>query len=54
MGLSEKALQAKREYNRRYKKENREKINEYQRQYRLDHKEKIKEYQEKYWNKRSQ
>lgn len=51
MSLTEKALQAKREYNRKYKKEHREDINAYQRQYRKEHKDKIKEYQERYWNR---
>lgn len=50
--LSEKALEKKREYNRNYKKLNKEKINAYQRKYAREYPEKILEFQMRYWEKK--
>lgn len=40
------------EYDKRYRKENKEKLNEYQRRYREEHREKIKLYHKEYRNKK--
>lgn len=47
------AIIERREYQRKYRKENIEKIREYQRKYRAEHKEKVKEYNKKYWLKKA-
>lgn len=42
----------RKEYFRKYKQENKEKLNEYQREWRAEHPEKVKEYQQRYWMKK--
>lgn len=47
-------LEAKREYYRQYRKENKKKIAEYNRKYRENHPEKIKEHNKKHWLKKAE
>ena len=51
--LSVQAQEARREYKRRYRIQNREKINRQQRKWRADNPERVKEYQKRYWEKRA-
>lgn len=51
--MNGQAIIERREYQRKYRKENIEKIREYQRKYRAEHKEKVKEYNKKYWLKKA-
>ena len=43
----------KREYYKKYRENNKDKINEYQRQYRANNKDKVKEYNKNYWLKKA-
>ena len=51
--LKELAQQQKREYERRYREENRERLKEYQKQWRLNNKDKIKQYNDDYWERKA-
>ena len=48
-----KAKEIKAEYFKKYREENKDKLNEYQRQYRANHKEKVKQYNQTYWLKKA-
>lgn len=45
--------EAKRQYIRAWRKENKERINEYNKLWREKNKDKVKAYQEKYWTKKA-
>ena len=49
----EKIKRAKREYLRKYRENNRDKINAYHKEYRQAHKDKIKEYNQNYWKRKA-
>lgn len=51
MGMTQEAVEARREYKRQYRSENREKINAQQREWRANNPAKVREYQERYWEK---
>lgn len=51
--MDEKAKAAKREYFRKYREANREKVNEYQRKWKKQNPEKAKAAQERYWTKKA-
>lgn len=51
--LSEKAREAKREYNRMYRKKHREEINEKAREWRSRNKDKVKQYNTTYWERKA-
>ncbi len=53
MNKDEIIKKAKREYSRRYREKNRQKIREYNRQYRREHKEQRDEYNRRYWLKKA-
>lgn len=52
-GLTLQAQEARRNYKRQYRIQNREKINRQQREWRADNPEKVKEYQKRYWERRA-
>lgn len=54
--LTEEELmkRARREYSKRYREENKEKINEYYRNYREKNREKIREINRRHWLKKAQ
>lgn len=52
-GLSVQAQEARRDYKRRYRLRNREKINSQQRAWRKKNPDKVREYQAQYWNRRA-
>lgn len=47
------AAQARRDYQKEYRKKNRDKINQSKRIWNSENKEKLKEYQDRYWTKRA-
>lgn len=49
--MSAEAIEARREYGRRYRAENRERLNAYKRKWRRDNPEKVKAYQESAWER---
>lgn len=51
MVMSEKAKAARREYQRRYRAENKDRYNEMQRDWRRRNPEKVQQYRENYYNK---
>lgn len=51
--LSEQAQEARRNYKRRYRIQNREKINSQQRMWRKKNPDKVKEYQAQYWERKA-
>jgi hypothetical protein len=51
--LSDKALAARRLYMSKWREEKRESIAEYNKEYRKNNKEKFRKYQDKYWNKKA-
>ena len=51
--LKELAQQQKREYERRYREENRERLKEYQKQWRLNNPGKTEQYRDTYWEKKA-
>ena len=53
MENEEKIMIIKREYYKKYRDKNKDKINAYQRQYRADNKEKVKQYNKTYWLKKA-
>lgn len=52
--LSLSAQEARRDYKRRYRARNREKINEQQRAWRAGNKDKVREYQRRYWERKAE
>lgn len=54
MNLSEKAVEARREYQRQYRKRNSEKILARQRKWRKENPEKAREYISRYWERKAQ
>lgn len=53
MDNKEQIKKLKREYYKKYRDANKDKINAYQRQYRTDNKDKVKEYNKTYWLKKA-
>ncbi|HLR35714.1 MAG TPA: hypothetical protein VK071_10380 [Tissierellales bacterium] len=51
--ISDRAREARKEYSRKYYKENREKILKYQKRWRKENPEKVKEYNDKYWENKA-
>ena len=51
--MTEEAKQARKEYQREYKKKNAKAINAYNRAWRKAHPEKVKAYNSNYWNKKA-
>lgn len=49
----EKIRKAKREYMRKYREKNKEKVNKLNREWRKANPEKVKEYQERFWEKKA-
>lgn len=45
---------AKREYYKKYREQNKDKLNQYQREYREQNKDKIKEYNYNYWLRKAE
>jgi len=54
MALSEEAKKARREYMRKYREKNRERINKTKREWARNNPEKIKEYTVRHWEKQAQ
>lgn len=52
--MTEEAINARREYYRKYQQENRERLNAYQRQWRAKNADKVREYNKRYWEKKIQ
>lgn len=52
MSLSDEAKQARNEYMKRYRSENRERLLQKQRQHYHANKDRYKEYQQRYWDKK--
>ena len=52
--MTEEAKKAQAEYMKRYRRENRERLNKYRREWGKKHPEKQKEYSANYWNKKAQ
>lgn len=52
--VTEEAINARREYYRKYQQENRERLNAYQRQWRAKNADKVREYNKRYWEKKIQ
>ena len=52
--LSEEAKEARRTYQRNYKRANAEKVNAYQKNWRKANPDKVKAYQENYWERKVQ
>ena len=50
--IDNQVKQVKREYFKKYRDKNKEKLNKYQREYRASNKDKVKEYNKNYWIKR--
>lgn len=51
--MNEAAKHARYEYMKRYRKENRERINELKREWNRNNPDKVKEYQERYWERKA-
>lgn len=51
--MTEDAKQARREYQKKYKRQNAERINAYNRAWRKANPEKTRQYNERYWNKKA-
>ncbi len=49
--MTQEAMEARRDYKRKYRAKNREKINQQQREWRARNPEKVREYQSRYWEK---
>lgn len=50
--IDEIIKQAKRDYYKKYRDANKDRLNEYQRKYRASNKDKVKQYNKTYWLKR--
>lgn len=53
MDKQEQIKQIKRDYYKKYRDDNKNKINEYQREYRKQHKDKVHQYSQTYWLKKA-
>lgn len=53
MTIENKAIELKREYQRKWREKNKEKLNAYYKEWRKNNPEKIKEYDRNYWEKRA-
>lgn len=51
--MDEQALQLRREYNRKYREQNKENINKRQNEWRRANKDKVREYNKNYWTKKA-
>lgn len=51
--MDETAKQLRREYNNKYRQENKERINQKQKEWREANKDKLKVYMSNYWNKKA-
>lgn len=51
--MTDAATEARRQYQKEYKRKNADKINEYQRKWRKANPEKVKAYEAKYWSKKA-
>lgn len=49
----EQVKEIKRDYYKKYRDANKDKLNEYQRQYRANNKDKVKQYNKTYWLKKA-
>lgn len=49
----DKIVQIKREYYKKYRDANKDKLNQYQREYRANNKDKVKQYNQNYWIKKA-
>ena len=49
----EQVKEVKRDYYKKYRDANKDKLNAYQRQYRADNKDKVKQYNQTYWIKKA-
>lgn len=54
MAMSEEAKALKREYNRMWRKRNKEHVREYQKKWRSENREKEEEYNSRYWENKVQ
>ena len=54
INVNEQAREARREYMRKYRAKNRERIREYQRQWAKDNPDKVKQHQANYWSNRAE
>ncbi len=52
MGMTQEAVEARRDYKRQYRNENRDKINAQQREWRANNPDKVKQYNARYWEKK--
>ena len=52
--MTQEAMEARRDYKRRYRSENREKINAKQREWRAKNPDKVRAYQNRYWEKQAE
>lgn len=53
MDTQEQLKKVKRDYYKKYRDANKDKLNAYQRQYRADNKDKVKQYNQTYWIKKA-
>jgi len=53
MDKQEQLKKVKRDYYKKYRDANKDKLNAYQRQYRADNKDKVKQYNHTYWLKKA-
>ena len=51
--MTDEARRAKAEYEKRYRAENREKLNQYRRDWNRRNPERLKKYRDRYWNKKA-
>lgn len=51
--MNSKVKQIKRDYYKKYRDANKDKLNQYQREYRAKNKDKVKEYNNNYWLKKA-
>lgn len=51
--MDEQAIKLRREYNRKYREENKESINKRQNEWRRANRDKVKQYNKNYWTKKA-
>lgn len=51
--MDDEARRARLEYERAYRKKNRERLNEYRRQWNREHPDKVRSYRESYWKRKA-
>lgn len=49
----DKIIQVKRDYYKKYREDNKDRLNKYQREYRANNKDKVKQYNQNYWSKKA-